>query len=66
MPFAEGPRNCIGYRFATMQVKAVLLHLYRNFTFDLCERSALAEKYKPAKMITTPLGVYVKVNKRVK
>ncbi|KPI99127.1 Cytochrome P450 6B4 [Papilio xuthus] len=32
MPFGEGKRLCIGVRYATLQVKAGLVHLLRNFT----------------------------------
>ncbi|XP_045542467.1 cytochrome P450 6B5-like [Papilio machaon] len=32
MPFGEGKRLCIGIRYATLQAKAGLVHLLRNFT----------------------------------
>ncbi|KIL67021.1 hypothetical protein M378DRAFT_35506, partial [Amanita muscaria Koide BX008] len=33
--FSDGPRICIGRMFALAEIKAVLLVLIRNFTFDL-------------------------------
>lgn len=31
LPFGEGPRICVGMRFATTQVKVALMHLVKNF-----------------------------------
>ncbi|PVG01535.1 cytochrome P450 [Serendipita vermifera] len=35
MTFLGGPRSCIGYRFAIMEMKAILLYLIRAFEFEL-------------------------------
>ena len=35
LPFSAGPRNCIGYRFATMEAKLILAPLIRTFRFEL-------------------------------
>lgn len=32
IPFSAGPRNCIGQRFAMMELKAVIAYVMRNFT----------------------------------
>ncbi|XP_058837419.1 probable cytochrome P450 9f2 isoform X1 [Topomyia yanbarensis] len=41
LPFGIGPRNCIGSRFALMEVKAVLYNLLKNFTFERTEKSKI-------------------------
>ncbi|XP_055541583.1 probable cytochrome P450 9f2 [Wyeomyia smithii] len=33
LPFGIGPRNCIGSRFALMEVKAIVYYMLKSFTF---------------------------------
>ena len=33
--FLAGPHSCIGYRFAVLEMKALLFHLIRGFKIDL-------------------------------
>lgn len=37
IPFGEGPRNCVGMRFALIQVKFALIRLIQNYTLELGE-----------------------------
>ncbi|ESN92768.1 hypothetical protein HELRODRAFT_69872 [Helobdella robusta] len=39
MPFGAGPRNCVGMRLAKMEVKMAVVHLIRNFRFDVSEKT---------------------------
>ncbi|XP_001649100.3 cytochrome P450 9e2 [Aedes aegypti] len=34
LPFGIGPRNCIGSRFALMEVKAIVYHMLLRFSFE--------------------------------
>ena len=44
VPFSAGPRNCIGQKFAMMQLKVMTSILLRKFVFEV---SPFAEKPKP-------------------
>ena len=43
MPFGSGPRGCIGYKFAIMEMKYCLAQLLRHFEFDVPRVSANGE-----------------------
>ena len=36
--FSEGPRMCLGYRLAILEIKAILLALVRDFQFGAVDR----------------------------
>uniref|UniRef100_A0A2C9JRX5 Cytochrome P450 n=1 Tax=Biomphalaria glabrata TaxID=6526 RepID=A0A2C9JRX5_BIOGL len=38
IPFSAGPRNCIGQKFAMLEEKTVLSHLFRNFNMKSIQK----------------------------
>uniref|UniRef100_A0AAT9UVC6 Cytochrome P450 6PZ27 n=1 Tax=Maconellicoccus hirsutus TaxID=177089 RepID=A0AAT9UVC6_MACHI len=46
LPFGEGPRACIGERFAKMQVKMGLISMLRDFSFDISPKTTLPVQYQ--------------------
>lgn len=41
MPFGSGPRNCIGMRFALMNMKLALIRVLQNFSFHPCKETQI-------------------------
>nr|NP_001139635.2 cytochrome P450 3A96 [Equus caballus]CBJ94510.1 cytochrome p450 3A96 [Equus caballus] len=47
MPFGNGPRNCIGMRFALMNMKVAVVRVLQNFSFKPCKETQI-----PLKLVT--------------
>lgn len=41
LPFGIGPRNCIGSRFALLELKTMFYFLLLNFEFEACEKTQI-------------------------
>ena len=54
--FGHGPRNCIGMRFAILQVKLVLVHMIRNFKVLECEKTPKELIPDPTDTASLPKG----------
>ncbi|XP_001608020.1 cytochrome P450 9e2 isoform X1 [Nasonia vitripennis] len=52
--FGTGPRSCIGYRFATMEVKILFFHLLAKFSFKPNENTCSPLTYDRKKFILVP------------
>ncbi|XP_077551300.1 cytochrome P450 3A16-like isoform X2 [Haemaphysalis longicornis] len=61
LPFGEGPRQCIGMRFALLTVKLCLFHVLSRFSFEPCPETATPPKYHPSILVLTPYEVKLKV-----
>ncbi|XP_077880882.1 LOW QUALITY PROTEIN: cytochrome P450 3A9 [Ictidomys tridecemlineatus] len=44
MPFGNGPQNCIGMRFALMNMKVGLVKVMQNFSFQPCKETQIPLK----------------------
>ncbi|XP_055372835.1 cytochrome P450 4e2-like [Condylostylus longicornis] len=77
VPFSAGPRNCIGQKFAMLEMKSLLSHIIRNFeilpaTDDLLDNNGCeylgSNKYDPilSSLVTlkSDNGVYIRLRKR--
>ncbi|KAG9003801.1 hypothetical protein FRB93_010817 [Tulasnella sp. JGI-2019a] len=53
MTFIGGPRHCIGYRFALLEMKVLVYALLRNMSFSLPDPVPFVEK--KSAIITRPL-----------
>jgi cytochrome P450 len=61
LPFSHGPRNCIGYRFATMEAKLIMAPILRRVRFELIPEIRNSE-FKLTSYITVKAKPGVKVN----
>lgn len=61
IPFARGPRTCIGMNFARYEIKIIVVTLLRQFDFELMACNNL-RGYPAATM--TPGSVKIRVNRR--
>ena len=64
LPFGDGPRNCIGARFAVYQTKIGLIKMLLNYKFSVCEKTPIPYELNPVSFILTPTkGLYLKITK---
>ncbi|KAK4878613.1 hypothetical protein RN001_011119 [Aquatica leii] len=56
MPFGEGPRLCIGLRFAFLQMKIALAMLLKNYKFSINNKTQLPLKMNPKSFVMSPMG----------
>ncbi|XP_043264896.1 cytochrome P450 6A1-like [Colletes gigas] len=64
LSFGDGPRNCIGARFAHYQSKIGLITFLRNHKVDICEKTTIPfETVKQLFLLTIKEGVHLSVTK---
>ncbi|XP_053689442.1 probable cytochrome P450 9f2 [Sabethes cyaneus] len=65
LPFGIGPRNCIGSRFALMEVKAFAYHMLRKFSFQRSEKTQIPLQMKKGFVaVAAEGGVFVQLQAR--
>ncbi|XP_017884717.1 probable cytochrome P450 6a14 [Ceratina calcarata] len=56
LPFGEGPRNCIGMRFALLQIKVGIISFLKEHRVEVCERTVTPIKFSRRSLVTTSEG----------
>ncbi|KAM4813614.1 cytochrome P450 3A41-like [Urocitellus parryii] len=64
MPFGNGPRNCIGMRFALMSMKLALIRLLQNFSFHPCKETQIPLKLRKTPFLQPEKPIVLKVVSR--
>ncbi|XP_033326768.2 putative cytochrome P450 6a14 [Megalopta genalis] len=54
LPFGDGPRNCIGARFAVFQTRIGLIKILRNYKVDICEKTVIPYEVNPRAFLLAP------------
>ena len=54
--FGHGPRNCVGMRFALLQMKMILVHMVKNFKILECEKTPKELDPDPMHISQIPKG----------
>ncbi|XP_043279161.1 cytochrome P450 6A1-like [Venturia canescens] len=64
LAFGDGPRNCIGARFANYQSKVGLIKILQNHRVDVCAKTQIPYAIDPRSFLLTPVdGIHVKITK---
>ncbi|KAH8039499.1 hypothetical protein HPB51_007401 [Rhipicephalus microplus] len=66
LPFGEGPRQCIGMKFASMSFKLGLFHALSRFSFETCSETEIPPKYHPTILLLLPYKVKLRIIDRKK
>ncbi|XP_062562582.1 probable cytochrome P450 6a14 [Armigeres subalbatus] len=56
LPFGDGPRNCIGMRFALLEVKFGIAQLLSRLRFSVNEQTQVPLRYDPKGNVASALG----------
>lgn len=62
IPFATGPRSCIGFNFALGEVKVVLPSLV--YRYEFVREGDNTIEYDPQYQLIRPMNLYVRAKKR--
>jgi cytochrome P450 len=65
LAFGQGPRNCIGMRFALLQVKTAIVRLIANYRILECSKTVKELDPDPLSRSFMPRGgIWIRVEKR--
>uniref|UniRef100_S4RZ06 Cytochrome P450, family 3, subfamily A, polypeptide 65 n=1 Tax=Petromyzon marinus TaxID=7757 RepID=S4RZ06_PETMA len=66
LPFGQGPRNCIGMRFALMSVKIAVCRILQRYSFQMCSETTIPPKLAKGSILQTEKPLLLKVSERKK
>jgi len=64
LPFGTGPRQCIGMRFALLEIKLGLLKIMQQFKFERAQETVATLEHRAVLLMTPKDKIYVKVGPR--
>ena len=64
LPFGEGPRSCVGMRFAKIEVKMTLIFMLQRLNILKCKKTQIPLKFNKDGAHAPAEGVFVRLSKR--
>lgn len=64
MPFGLGPRNCVGFRFALLEMRIALVRIYQRWTFRLAPQQERPLQLRMGITLSPKHGVWVTPQRR--
>ncbi|XP_054157216.1 cytochrome P450 3A56-like [Oppia nitens] len=64
LPFGTGPRNCIGMRFALMEIKLAIAHMVMRYRFKTCQQTERPIQYMNVTPLLTAKSITLSIEKR--
>ena len=64
LPFGTGPRQCIGMRFALLEIKLGLLEILRRFKFERAPETVTTLEHRAVVLMAPKNTIYVKIKAR--
>ncbi|UJR23770.1 hypothetical protein I4U23_026746 [Adineta vaga] len=64
LPFGDGPRNCIGMRFALLEAKIAIAKALRTVEIQRCEKTQVPLKLSKMKGLFPKEGIWLRVTRR--
>ena len=61
LPFGNGPRNCIGMRFALLEAKIALVKIIKQFKFEKLSDTKVPLPLKSGVTLTPKHGIHIKI-----
>ncbi|XP_064630991.1 cytochrome P450 3A9-like isoform X2 [Lineus longissimus] len=64
MPFGAGPRNCVGWRFAMMEIKIALCRILRKYSIRQCSETQFPLQFQEGGTVSPRDGIVIKLEAR--
>ena len=64
LPFGSGPRNCIGMRFAMMEIKTILVKMLQRYRFVRGPETPVPLKMQPRAVLAPAEPVIIRFENR--
>ncbi|XP_071785157.1 cytochrome P450 3A24-like [Asterias amurensis] len=66
IPFGAGPRKCIGYRFATLEITLVMIRILQKFRIETCQNTEIPPNIGKHGLILPEKGMTLRFTNRNK